>query len=84
MGERPSPLHSIDRIDSDGPYSPGNCRWVSGNAQNRNRRSNHTIKFHGERASLVEWSERLGIPYGTLKSRIRRGMNVEVALGGAA
>jgi len=38
VGYRPSPLHSIDRINNDGHYEPGNVRWVTGNAQQNNRR----------------------------------------------
>ncbi len=39
MGRRPSPKHSIDRIDNDKGYEPGNCKWATKAEQSRNRRS---------------------------------------------
>jgi hypothetical protein len=79
MGERPSLAHTLDRIDNDGPYSPSNCKWTTKKEQARNRRSSRLIEWRGEKKTLVEWSDVLGIHQGTLNTRLSSGWGIERA-----
>jgi hypothetical protein len=77
MGFKPSPDHSIERIDNSGPYSPENCRWATKYEQNRNRRSTHILSFGGRSMCIQDWEDDLGIKRGTLKRRYQAGWTVE-------
>lgn len=71
VGKRPEG-HELDRRDNDGPYSPENCRWVTRKVNDRNRSSNHFVEWSGERLTVVEWAERLGLGVDTLAWRLKR------------
>lgn len=71
---------SLDRIDVNSGYSPDNCRWVTQKQQCNNTRRNINVEHNGELHTLKEWSEIIGIKYGTLVSRISRGWDAEKAL----
>jgi len=79
MGYAPNGL-TLDRINTNGNYEPGNCRWVTQKVQMNNTRRNHVIEYKGERRTLSNWAKHLGIPISTLFNRLDRGMSVERAL----
>lgn len=56
MGYRPSPLHSLDRIEVNGNYDPLNCRWATRAEQSRNTTKNRWLEISGERKILTDWA----------------------------
>ncbi len=71
MGHPPDGT-SIDRIDGNRGYQPGNCRWATNAQQARNKRSNINVTWQGETMCLSDWSSRLGVNVPTLYQRIVR------------
>jgi hypothetical protein len=92
MGDKPTSLHSLDRIDGNGGYSCGkcqeclergdamNCRWATKQEQSVNRSITHFVTYNGETLTLAEWSRKTGIHVTTLCSRLIRGWETEAAL----
>lgn len=73
MGSRPSPKHSLDRIDVNGNYSPENCRWATSKEQASNKRDTIYITNNGQTKSIAEWSEDTGLPYQVIWNRLKTG-----------
>lgn len=81
MGPKPSPSHSIDRIDNEKGYRPGNCRWTTNTVQMNNTRHNRRIAFRGETLTIAQWACRCALPYDVLLARLGRlGWSVQRAL----
>lgn len=78
MGERPKGF-DLDRINNDGNYEPGNCRWISHKQNARNRSNNRLLTHQGVTRTLAEWAEVTGLGVA-LQGRIRNGWSVEDAL----
>lgn len=80
IGPRPSASHSVDRIDNNGNYEPGNVKWSTRVEQCGNARTNFVIEFRGEKAVLNEWARRTGISRFTIRGRLSRGWGIAEAL----
>lgn len=80
VGRRPSSEYTIDRVDVNGNYEPGNVRWLHKSMQNRNKRNNRFVTAFGQTKTLAEWAEVSGLNYGTLRSRLKK-MGPDQAFG---
>ena len=79
MGERPEGM-TLDRIEVDGNYDPGNCRWATNAEQARNTRRNVYIEANGERMVIFDWAKRSGIHETTIMHRLKNGWSPEDAV----
>lgn len=76
MGPRPSPQHSIERIDNSRGYSPENCRWATLTEQANNKR--RTIRIRGK--TISEIAEETGVERQTIYARHRYGLSADKIL----
>jgi len=71
LGRKPSPQHSLERIDVNGHYELGNVKWATLSEQKRNQRRNRNLTALGKTQCLKDWSLESHITESALLKRIR-------------
>lgn len=80
MGDKPTPQHTLDRINNEKDYKPSNCRWATRAEQNLNTRRNTFLTYKGVTQTLVEWGKETGINRHLISSRLRAGWAIKDVL----
>lgn len=79
MGPKPDGM-SLDRIDVNGNYEPGNCRWATDQEQQRNKNNNRLLTLDGQTKCVTEWAELCGLKESTIRERLRKGWDAKDVL----
>jgi hypothetical protein len=79
-GLKTNPKHTLDRINNEGNYEPGNIRWANRFIQMRNTRKNVFLELNGQRKTVSEWAEIYGINDNVIRNRLLDNWSVEEAI----
>lgn len=79
MGDRPKG-YTIERINNDGDYEPGNCRWATIQEQADNTSRTVRLTYNGKTMNVTQWAAETGIPRPTIYTRLRNGWSAEQIL----
>lgn len=82
VGLAPSQDHSLERIDNDRNYEPGNTRWATVQEQNRNRRNTLRIQHEGVQVYFAEFCGKYGLRYQPSRKKLIAGWTAEEFING--
>jgi hypothetical protein len=80
MGRKPSPLHSIDRINNDDGYYPENSRWADQKTQSRNRSDNNLITAFNKTQCITDWASATALHPSAISTRLKYNWSIEDAV----
>jgi len=75
MGPKPTPAHTLERIDNSLGYSKANCRWATRKEQAANRRTTRFFTHEGVTLNITDWAKRIGVSHGKLQQRLQSGLS---------
>jgi hypothetical protein len=82
VGLKPTSEHTIERIDTNGNYEPGNVKWATRAEQTVNQRSNVVLEIDGERKTVSQWAQdpRCPVNQFTIYKRLERDWDARRAV----